>query len=81
VLTQLTELEGLKVYSDKGMLVGQVDDIVIDLDGNKIYGLYIENTNSDLVEGGTAISIPYRLVKTIGDIIILKGFPKFVRIK
>ncbi len=80
VLAKVTKLEKLKVYSDKGLYVGAVDDVIIDFEKGSIYGLYIENTNSELVESGAAISIPYRLVKTIGHVIILKGFPEFVKV-
>ncbi len=80
MLAKVTKLETLKVYTDKGLYVGVVDDVIIDFEKGSIYGLYVENTNTELVEAGASISIPYRLVKTIGHVIILKGFPEFVKI-
>lgn len=80
MLAKVTKLENLKVYTDKGLYVGAVDDIIMDFEKGSVYGLYIENTNAELVEAGTSISIPYRLVKTIGHVILLKGFPEFVKI-
>lgn len=80
MLAKVTKLENLKVYSDKGLYVGTVNDVIIDFEKGSIYGLYIESTNTELVETGASISIPFRLVKTIGHVIILKGFPEFVKV-
>lgn len=80
VLAKVTKLENLKVYTDKGLYVGAVNDVIVDFEKGSIYGLYIEKTNSELVETGASISIPYRLVKTIGHVILLKGFPEFVKV-
>ncbi len=30
--TQITDLFGLQIYTDKGMFVGEVEDVVIDVD-------------------------------------------------
>lgn len=79
-LVEVTKLEGLKVYTEKGILIGTVEDIILDFERGDIYGLYIASTNPDIVENGMAVSIPYRLVKTVGDVIILKGFPEFVKV-
>lgn len=80
MLSKVTNLENLKVYTDKGIFVGNVDDVILDFEKGSIYGLYVENTNAELVEAGASISIPYRLVKTVGHVILLKGFPEFVKI-
>ena len=36
--TQITDLFGLQIYTDKGMFVGEVEDVVIDVDSKKIEG-------------------------------------------
>ena len=79
MLTEVSEFTGMKVYSDKGKFVGTVDDIIVDLDRQTVHGLYIENPNPSLIENGAAISIPYRWIKAIGEIILLKRFPSFVK--
>lgn len=80
MLAEVTELFGIDVYSDKGILVGTVADIILDVEHQSIHGLYIENSNPSLVEGGAAISIPYRWIKAIGEIVLLKMFPNFVKV-
>lgn len=79
MLTEISEFTGMRVYSDKGKYIGPVDDIIVDLDRQCIHGLYIENPNSELVENGVPISIPYRWIKAVGEIILLKRFPAFVK--
>ncbi|MCL5437738.1 MAG: PRC-barrel domain-containing protein [Candidatus Thermoplasmatota archaeon] len=80
MLAQSSNLIGLNVYTNNGMSVGKVTDLILDFDRMSIYGLYIENTNPELVEDGVAISVPFRIVKSIGEIIILRVFPNFVRV-
>ncbi len=80
MMTESTELIGLEVYTDKGYLLGTVEDLLIDIEERKIYGLYIEKTNPLLVEDGVPVSVPYRWVKAVGDVILLKKFPSFVSI-
>lgn len=79
MLTEISEFTGMKVYSDRGKFVGAVNDIIVDLDRQCIHGLYIENPNPELVENGSSISIPYRWIKSVGEIILLKRFPSFVK--
>ncbi len=76
----LSQIAGRTVYNHQGIEIGKVSDVIIDFDRSLIYGIYIDETNSQLVENGAPISIPYRLIKAIGDVILLKGFPPFIRV-
>jgi len=78
MLGEVNRIIGLDVYTPEGVLVGAVDNIVLDLKNKKIDGLFIQLPNSDLVEKRTPINIPFRWVQSIGDIIILRVFPKYV---
>ena len=80
MMTEVTELIGLEVYTDKGYLLGTVEDVVVDTDDQSVYGLYIGKTNPLLVEDGVAVLVPYRWVKAVGDVILLKKFPTFISI-
>jgi len=79
MLTEISELMGMEVYTDKGIALGNVDDLIVETDSQKIDGLFIGNPNPLLVEHSKPISVPYRWINNIGDIIILKYFPKFVQ--
>lgn len=72
--TQVTEILGLSVYTDKAVFVGDVDDVVIDLDGKKIKALALGNLNLDIVDikGYKGLQIPYRMIRSIGDIILIR---------
>jgi len=78
MLTEVTELVGLEVYTDKGYLLGTIEDVSIDIDQQVTYGLYISKTNPLLVEDGVPVLVPYRWVKSVGDIVIMKKFPSYV---
>ncbi len=80
MLAEVTELIGNQIYSDRGILVGTISDVILDLESQYIHGLFVEKSNPSLVEGGAAISVPYRWIKAIGEIILLKKFPEFVKV-
>ncbi|MGC8645852.1 MAG: PRC-barrel domain-containing protein [Thermoplasmata archaeon] len=78
--TEATNLIGLEIFSDKGYRLGNVTDVMVDFDSQVIYGLYVEKTNDGLVEDGVPVLVPYRWVRAVGDVIILKRFPTFVSV-
>lgn len=78
--TDVTNLIGLEIFSDKGYRLGNVNDIIVDVDSQTIYGLYVDRTNDGLVEDGVSVLVPYRWVRAVGDVIILKRFPTFVSV-
>ncbi len=80
MMTETTELIGLEIYTDKGYLLGTIKDVLIDVNEQVIYGLYVEKTNPLLVEDGVPVVVPYRWVKAVGDVILLKKFPSYVTI-
>ena len=80
MMAEVTELFGMPVYTDKGILLGQVTDVILDMDVQDIYGLFIERPNSQLVEFGSAINVPFRWIKSIGEIIVLRKFPPFLKV-
>ncbi len=80
MMTETTELIGLEIYTDKGYLLGTIKDVLIDVSEQIIYGLYVEKTNPLLVEDGVPVVVPYRWVKAVGDVILLKKFPSYVNI-
>jgi len=78
MLGEVNKIIGLDVYTPSGILIGTVDNIVLDLKNKKIDGLFIQSPNPDLVEKRIPVNIPFRWVQSIGGIIILRVFPKYV---
>ncbi|MDH7593970.1 MAG: PRC-barrel domain-containing protein [Methanomicrobiales archaeon] len=72
--TQITELFGLSVYTDKAVYVGDIEDVVIDVDGKKMDSIAVGNLNPEFVDvkGFRGIKIPYRMIKSIGDVVVVR---------
>lgn len=78
---EISELIGLQVYTNNGIFLGNVNNLIVDVDNSKIDGLFIGETNPLLVEESRPVSVPYRWIQCIGDVVILRFFPKRVRVK
>jgi sporulation protein YlmC with PRC-barrel domain len=81
MLEEASEMIGLQVYTNQAIFLGNVSNLVVEVDDNKVQGLFISNTNPMLVEGSKSVNVPYRWIGAIGDVIILKYFPKRVALK
>jgi len=81
MLEEASNLIGLQVYTSQGIFLGNVSNLVVEVDENKVQGLFVSNTNPLLVEGSKAVNVPYRWISSIGDIVLLKYFPKRVAVK
>ena len=78
---EASNMIGLQVYTSQGIFLGNVSNLVVEVDENKVQGLFVSNTNPLLVEGSKAVNVPFRWISSIGDIVILKYFPKRVAVK
>jgi len=66
-MKKLTELNGMKVFSDRARYIGTVQDAVIDDKEGGIVGLVFER------KGSKALSIPYGSIMAICDIILVQS--------
>ncbi len=75
--TQITELFGLQIYTDKGMFIGEVDDVVIDVEQKKIDSLVVGKVNEELFElkNFKGLKLPYRIISAIDDIVLIRHLP------
>ncbi|MDW5550540.1 PRC-barrel domain-containing protein [Methanosarcina sp.] len=70
---ELTSLFGLNVYTNAGVYVGKLQDLVIDIEDQKITGFAISDINRELFDlTSRGVIIPYRWVITAADIIIVR---------
>ncbi len=81
MIEEASELIGLQVYTSNGVFLGNVNNLVIDLEGKRVEGIFIGETNPLLVEDSKAVNVPYRWIQAVGDIVLLKYFPKRVTAK
>jgi sporulation protein YlmC with PRC-barrel domain len=75
-LEELTTLVGREVYTNNGVYVGEVEDVRLDVDAQAVTGLALGEINAELLskqlEGGQRGAIvPYRWVRSVGDVIIV----------
>ena len=80
MMTELLEIVGLEVYTNDALYLGNVDNIVVDVDSRNIYGIYLRNTNPLLVEDSRSILVPFRWIDSVGDMVLLRHFPGYVSV-
>lgn len=81
MLVEMTEFLGRQIYTPDGRLLGEVDNLVVDVEGSKIDGLFVAETSPMLVEDSRPTNVPYRWVSAVNDVVLLKYFPKRVSLK
>ena len=78
MLDEINSVKGLDVYGPDGIFVGKVADLIIDTDTRTITGLYISEPSPVKAANNVLLKIPYRWIQSIGDVVILKTFPKYI---
>ncbi len=81
MLEESSHMESLEVFTPWGVSIGMTASVEIDSENCEIANIFLEETNSKLVEEGASILIPYRWVQAVGDIIILRYFPEELPIR
>src|SRR3972149_3765171 len=81
MLEELSELIGLQVYTNNGVFLGNVNNLVLDIEHGNVEGIFVQETNPLLVEGSMAVSVPFRWIQSVGDVVLLRYFPKHVSVK
>ncbi|MEF8814413.1 MAG: PRC-barrel domain-containing protein [Halovenus sp.] len=72
---EITALVGREVYTKNGVLVGEVEDLRLDLETEEVNGLALHQLNTELfgteVTSTRGVIIPYRWVHAVGDVVIV----------
>jgi sporulation protein YlmC with PRC-barrel domain len=71
---QITEWFDLKMYTEKSVFVGEVEDILIDIDSKKMESIVVGKLNPQLVDikNYKGLKVPFRIIRSIGDIILVR---------
>ena len=69
------------MYTHKGIYLGRVVEVVLDINKNSIYEFILEETNPNIIEESRSIGIPFRWIQSISEVIVLKYFPGKIHIK
>lgn len=71
---------GKDVFTDKGYYCGRVSDLEFDLSRFKIRSLVIEAAKGSVIDkmvgGKKGIIVPYPMVQSIGDVVLIKHIVK-----
>ena len=82
-MQEITNLVGREVYSNNGVFVGEVEDIQLDLDRESVTGLALTELNyvlfHDKAAGSRGVIIPYRWVRSVGDIVLVNDIVERMR--
>lgn len=81
MLVEMTELLGRQIYTPDGRLLGEVDNLVVDVESSKLDGLFVQESSPLLVDESRPVNVPYRWVAAVNDVVLLKYFPKRVSLK
>ncbi|MCL4308770.1 MAG: PRC-barrel domain-containing protein [Candidatus Thermoplasmatota archaeon] len=81
MLVEATELLGRQIYTADGRLLGDVDNVVVDVESAKVDGLFLSEASPILVEDPRPVNVPYRWVSAVNDVVLLKYFPRRVSLK
>lgn len=74
--TSVSQIIGKDIYLPDGRLLGFVGETVIDGKDLCATHIFVSGTPDELVEKGVHLTIPWRWVRSIGDVVILRWFPK-----
>ncbi len=73
MIGEITTFFGLRVFTDEGRYVGKVEDVILDPEGKMIKGLAVVDYNRALINSrAKGVIIPYRIVKAVGDIVLVR---------
>ncbi|MFZ2412526.1 MAG: PRC-barrel domain-containing protein [Candidatus Methanoperedens sp.] len=70
---EVSTLFGLNVYTEKGVYIGKIDDVMLEVSEKKVQGLAVTKLNKDMFDtSGKGTIIPYRLVTAVADIVLIR---------
>jgi len=72
----ISDVFGKDVFTHKGVFCGRVADIEINLEKFRVNSIVIETSKgsflAEMIGGRKGVIIPYQLVDSIGDVVIIK---------
>ena len=70
---EVSTLFGLDIYTEKGIYIGKVNDVVLEVNEKKATGLAATKLNTSMFEPGSkGVVVPFRWVLAIGNIVIIR---------
>ncbi len=74
---EFSSLVGKDVFTDKGSYCGKISDLELDLERFKVRAIVVDVVKgsflSDVVGSKKGVVIPFQLVQSVGEIVIIKS--------
>jgi sporulation protein YlmC with PRC-barrel domain len=84
---RLSELYGMDIYTMKGLYVGKVEDVILNLEKGEVMRVSLKSFRGGVFSGDNVRqilreeSIPYEEVAEVGDIVLIHKTPQRSRSK
>ena len=75
-MPRLSDLRGRAVILPDGRKLGTVHDAVITRDDLECTHLFVSDVDENLVEGAVPLAIPWRWVRGVAEVAVLRWFPE-----
>ena len=70
---EVSSLFGLNIYTEKGIYIGKVNDVVLEVSERKATGLAATKLNPDMFDSGSkGVVVPFRWVTAVGDVVLIR---------
>lgn len=70
---EVSTLFGLNIYTEKGIYIGKVNDVVLEVGEKKATGLAAIKLNPNMFDSGSrGVVVPFRWVTAVGDVILIR---------
>lgn len=70
---EVSTMFGLNVYTERGIYIGKVNDVVLEVNERKVSGLAVSRLNPEMFDTSkTGVVIPYRWVTAVGDVVLIR---------
>lgn len=77
MVSRLSDISGLDVFTEDGRHVGVLEDVSIDPETGKVLGVVLSKVDEEFlkemnVESRRGVIVPFTGIKSIGDIVLMK---------
>jgi sporulation protein YlmC with PRC-barrel domain len=70
---EVSTLFGLNIYTEKGIYIGKVNDVVLEVNEKKATGLAATKLNTNMFDSDSkGVVVPFRWVLAIADVVIIR---------
>ena len=71
--SEVSTMFGLNVYTERGVYIGKVNDVVLEVNEKKVAGLAVSRLNPEMFDSSkTGVVIPYRWVTAVADVVLIR---------